>query len=93
MNLLEKASQIDLNKYQYELPEERIAKFPLEKRDHSQLLVYQKGNIQHQHFYDIKSHLPENSSLIFNNTKVIPARIHFQKQSGAKIEIFFAFPT
>jgi len=69
MNLLEKASQIDLKKYQYILPEERIAKFPLPERDHSQLLVYQKGDIQHQHFYDINSYLPENSSLIFNNTK------------------------
>ncbi len=92
MNLLEKASQIDLKKYQYELPEKKIAKFPLEKRDHSQLLVYRKGNVKHQHFYDIKSYLPENSSLIFNNTKVIPARIHFQKQSGAKIEIFLLSP-
>ncbi len=92
MNLLEKASQIDLEKYQYKLPEDRIAKFPLEKRDHSQLLIYQKGTIHHQHFYTIKSHLPENSSLVFNNTKVIPARIHFQKQSGAKIEIFLLSP-
>jgi len=92
MNLLEKASQIDLKKYQYELPEERIAKFPLEKRDQSQLLFYQKGKIGHQHFYDIPSLLPEDSSLIFNNTKVIPARIHFQKQSGAKIEIFLLSP-
>ena len=92
MNLLEKASQIDLKNYQYELPEERIAKFPLEKRDHSQLLVYQKGETQHQHFYDLANHLPQKCSLIFNNTKVIPARIHFQKQSGAKIEIFLLSP-
>lgn len=92
MNLLQKASQIDLKKYQYELPEERIAKFPLKERDHSQLLIYQKGNIQHKHFYEIKGYLPEKSSLIFNNTKVIPARIHFQKQSGAKIEIFLLSP-
>ncbi|HET8858961.1 S-adenosylmethionine:tRNA ribosyltransferase-isomerase [Marivirga sp.] len=93
MNLLEKASQIDLKKYQYELSEERIAKFPLSERDQSQLLVYQKGAIQHQHFYDIKSFLPKKSSLIFNNTKVIPARIHFLKQSGANIEIFLLSPT
>jgi S-adenosylmethionine:tRNA ribosyltransferase-isomerase len=92
MNLLEKASKINLKKYHYNLSEDRIAKFPLEKRDHSQLLIYEKGNIKHQHFYDIKSFLPENSSLIFNNTKVIPARIHFQKQSGAKIEIFLLSP-
>ncbi|MGJ3235699.1 S-adenosylmethionine:tRNA ribosyltransferase-isomerase [Marivirga sp.] len=92
MNLLEKASKINLKKYHYNLSEDRIAKFPLEKRDHSQLLIYEKGNIKHQHFYDINSFLPENSSLIFNNTKVIPARIHFQKQSGAKIEIFLLSP-
>lgn len=92
MNLLEKASKINLKKYHYKLSEDKIAKFPLEKRDHSQLLIYEKGNIIHQHFYDIKSYLPKNSSLIFNNTKVIPARIHFQKQSGANIEIFLLSP-
>jgi S-adenosylmethionine:tRNA ribosyltransferase-isomerase len=92
MNLLEKASQINLKKYNYNLPEDRIAKYPLEKRDHSQLLVYQNKNVQHKHFYEVTSFLPENSSLIFNNTKVIPARIHFQKQSGAKIEIFLLSP-
>ncbi|SMG16503.1 S-adenosylmethionine:tRNA ribosyltransferase-isomerase [Marivirga sericea] len=92
MNLLEIASKIDLQKYQYTLPEERIAKFPLEERDHSQLLVYQNGDIEHQHFYDLANHLPKNCSLIFNNTKVIPARIHFKKQSGANIEIFLLSP-
>src|SRR5690554_6348119 len=92
MNLLEKAAHIDLEHYHYQLPEEKIAKFPLDKRDQSQLLVYQKGAIQHQHFYHLTEHLTKGSSLIFNNTKVIPARIHFQKQTGAAIEIFLLSP-
>ncbi|WKV11156.1 S-adenosylmethionine:tRNA ribosyltransferase-isomerase [Marivirga harenae] len=92
MNLLEKASKIDLSEYHYDLSEDRIAKFPLEKRDHSRLLVYQNKHVHHQHFYEITYYLPEKSSLIFNNTKVIPARIHFKKQSGAKIEIFLLSP-
>lgn len=92
MNLLERAAHIDLEHYHYKLPEEKIAKFPLSERDQSKLLVYQKGAIQHQHFYKLTEHLPKGSSLIFNNTKVIPARIHFQKQSGATIEIFLLSP-
>ncbi|WMN06949.1 S-adenosylmethionine:tRNA ribosyltransferase-isomerase [Marivirga arenosa] len=92
MSLLEKASQIDLSKFKYDLPDDRIAKFPLEKRDHSQLLHYLNGKITHQHFYNITELLPKNSSLIFNNTKVIPARIHFKKQSGANVEIFLLSP-
>ncbi|WNB16767.1 S-adenosylmethionine:tRNA ribosyltransferase-isomerase [Marivirga arenosa] len=92
MSLLEKASQIDLSKFKYDLPDDRIAKFPLEKRDHSQLLHYLNGKITHQHFYNITELLPKKSSLIFNNTKVIPARIHFKKQSGANVEIFLLSP-
>lgn len=85
--------QIDLRDYEYTLPEERIAKFPLEKRDHSQVLHYQKGEIRHFHFYDIPDLLPEDALLVYNDTKVIPARLIFQRETGARIEIFLLAPT
>lgn len=84
---------LDVNDFQYDLPQERIALYPLPQRDHSRLLKYEEGNISHHHFYDIADHLPQGSSLFFNETKVIPARIHFQKNSGATIEIFLLHPT
>lgn len=79
---------IDINKYTYPLPDDRIAKFPLKNRDHSRLLHYQAGNISHHHFYNIDELLPANTLLLFNNTRVIQARLYFQKSSGANIEIF-----
>lgn len=84
---------IDLKDYEYTLPEERIAKFPLEKRDSSQLLEYRKGTIQHHHFFDLPSLLDSDSLLVYNNTKVIPARLIFQRQTGARIEVFLLQPT
>ncbi len=95
-DLLNKASKINLQDYKYHLDDDRIAKFPLNHRDHSKLLVYQKGEIVHKQFFDLNQFLPNKSTLFFNNTKVIPARIHFQKQTGASIEIFLlsaVFPT
>jgi S-adenosylmethionine:tRNA ribosyltransferase-isomerase len=83
---------IKLSDYTYNLPDERIAKFPLPKRDESKLLVYQKGEITHSIFKNITDYLPKNSLLVFNNTKVIPARIHFQKPTGAIIQIFLLHP-
>jgi S-adenosylmethionine:tRNA ribosyltransferase-isomerase len=83
---------IKLSDYTYNLPDERIAKFPLPKRDESKLLVYQKGEISHSIFKNITDYLPKNSLLVFNNTKVIPARIHFQKSTGAIIQIFLLHP-
>jgi S-adenosylmethionine:tRNA ribosyltransferase-isomerase len=83
---------IKLSDYTYNLPDERIAKFPLSKRDESKLLVYQQGEISHSVFKNITDYLPKNSLLVFNNTKVIPARIHFQKSSGAIIQIFLLHP-
>lgn len=77
----------------YDLPDERIAKFPLEQRDASKLLVYQNGEINHGRFTDLVSYLPANSILVFNNTKVIPARLIFQRATGAWIEIFLLKPT
>ena len=78
--------------YDYPLPDERIAKYPLEKRDESKLLEYRDGRITSHHFYDIPSLLPENSLMIFNDTKVVPARLHFCRPTGAHIEVFCLEP-
>lgn len=83
---------ININDYKYELPPERIALYPLEQRDHSKLLVYQQGNVRHQHFYELSQFLPEGATLFFNDTKVIPARLLFQKDTGATIELFLLNP-
>ena len=82
----------DLKKFQYNLPEEKIAKFPLKERSDSKLLSYQKGTIEHHQFKDISKLLPENATLFFNNTRVIPARLHFYKETGALIEVFLLEP-
>eukprot|EP01136_Pigoraptor_vietnamica_P022984 Opistho-1_new@74632 len=83
---------LKLADYTYDLPDERIAKFPLEKRDESKLQVYQQGKITHTVFHKINEYLPKKTLLVFNNTKVIPARIHFQKSTGAVIQIFLLHP-
>lgn len=85
-------SKIDPKDYTYELPEEKIAKFPSDQRGGSKLLSYNKGQISHQRFSDIVDIIPEGSLLMFNNTKVIPARMIFQKETGAFIEIFLLEP-
>ncbi len=90
--LLEKVQGISIGDYAYELPDARIAKYPLEERDQSKLLVWTNGQIQDAQFRNLAKHLPANSLLIFNNTKVIRARLHFQKETGAKIEIFCLDP-
>ena len=82
-----KRQELRTEDFNYELPEEAVAKFPLSERDLSKLMVYKKGQITHNSFRDLPTALPENSLLIFNNTKVVPARLHFQKQSGAWIEL------
>lgn len=84
--------KINLNDYTYILPDDRIAKFPLANRDHSKLLVYNKGNITEKYFYNLPDLLAEKSLLVFNNTKVIPARIFFKRNTGAIIEIFLLEP-
>lgn len=83
---------ISLSEYTYDLPPERIALFPLNERDQSRLLVYRHGNIDHNHFYNLPDLLPPNTLLVFNNTKVIPARLHFTKDTGAIIEVFLLNP-
>jgi S-adenosylmethionine:tRNA ribosyltransferase-isomerase len=85
--------QIDLSEYEYTLPDQRIAKFPLEKRDASQVLHYKEGKINHFHFYDIPDLLPADTLLVYNDTKVIPARLIFERETGAKIEVFLLAPT
>jgi S-adenosylmethionine:tRNA ribosyltransferase-isomerase len=83
---------ISMSDYDYDLPEERIAKYPLPERDQSKLLVWKNGNIQDARFRNLAGYLPINSLLIFNNTKVIQARMHFWKETGARIEIFCLDP-
>ena len=85
-------SDIRIEDFNYELPDERIAKYPLPTRDASKLLVYRNGNPEEKKFVDISSMLPEGSMMIFNDTKVVPARLHFQRDSGAHIEIFCLEP-
>lgn len=83
---------IDINDFDYSLPEERIARYPLDKRSDSKLLVYKQGKIVHQSFSELAHLLPENSHLIFNNTRVIQARLHFRKATGAEVEVFLLNP-
>ena len=83
---------IHISEYNYELPDERIAKFPMAQRDHSKLLVYDKGQVSEDIFYNLPSHLPQGALMVYNNTKVIQARLHFRKETGALIEIFLLEP-
>ena len=71
------------------LPDERIAKFPLSKRDNSKLLLYKHGEVGEDVFCNLPKYLPKNALMVFNNTRVIQARMHFRKETGALIEIFF----
>ena len=87
--------EITISDYNYELPDERIAKYPLPQRDQSKLLVYERGEVSEDVFRNLSSHLPEGALMVFNNTRVIQARMHFQKgvaQDGALIEIFLLEP-
>lgn len=83
---------ISINDYTYSLPEERIASYPLLNRDASKLLIYKGGNIDEDVYRNIASHIPDKSLLIFNNTKVVEARLLFTKETGGVIEIFCLEP-
>lgn len=83
---------IVIEDYNYSLPDERIAKYPLQQRDASKLLCYRNGNPAQYSFTDLPALLPEDSVMVFNDTKVVPARLHFQRASGAHIEIFCLEP-
>ena len=83
---------IDISRFDYDLPDERIAKFPLAERSASKLLVWRGGEIAEKRFADIGDVLPAGELLVFNNTKVIRARIVMHKPSGARIEVFCLEP-
>jgi S-adenosylmethionine:tRNA ribosyltransferase-isomerase len=84
--------EISIADYSYHLPDDLIAHYPLAERDASRLLIYQQGNIREDVYRHITAYLPENSLLVFNNTKVVEARILFQKATGARIELFCLEP-
>lgn len=83
---------ISINDYTYSLPEERIASFPLKERDASKLIISREGKISEDIYRNITSHIPDNSLLVFNNTKVVEARLLFTKETGGVIEIFCLEP-
>jgi S-adenosylmethionine:tRNA ribosyltransferase-isomerase len=83
---------IRISDYNYPLPDERIAKFPIAERDHSKLLVYRHGEVGEDVFYNLPAYLPDGALMVFNNTKVIQARMHFRKSTGALIEVFLLEP-
>lgn len=83
---------IQIKDYNYTLPDARIAKFPLAKRDSSKLLVYNRGKVEEDCFHNLPSYLPKGALMVFNNTKVIQARLHFRKETGALIEVFLLEP-
>lgn len=90
--------EIRIADYNYDLPDSRIAKYPLTERDQSKLLIYRgnengdKGTVSEDHFYNLPDYLPKGALMVFNNTKVIQARLRFQKQTGATIEVFLLEP-
>lgn len=93
-----KTKEIHISDYSYELADERIAKFPMAERDHSKLLIYDKGKVGEDMFYNLARHLPQGALMVMNNTKVIQARLHFRKtnergeHAGALIEVFLLEP-
>lgn len=87
-----KTQQIRIEEYDYPLPDERIAKFPLAKRDESKLLLYKDGQVSESVFKHIADYLPAGSLLVYNNTRVIQARLLFQKATSARIEVFCLEP-
>jgi S-adenosylmethionine:tRNA ribosyltransferase-isomerase len=88
-----KAQEVQIKDFTYDLPNDRIAKYPLESRDLSKLLVYQNGNITEDIYKNLDQHISENALFIFNNSKVIQARLHFKNANGGNIEIFCLEPS
>ncbi|MCD8263748.1 MAG: S-adenosylmethionine:tRNA ribosyltransferase-isomerase [Tannerellaceae bacterium] len=91
--MITKTQQIRIEEFNYPLPDERIAKFPLAQRDSSRLLIYRDKQITEERFSNLPAYLPEEALVVFNNTRVICARLYFRKVSGARIEIFCLEPT
>ncbi|MBK8557652.1 MAG: S-adenosylmethionine:tRNA ribosyltransferase-isomerase [Lewinellaceae bacterium] len=84
--------EISMQEYLYDLPDERVAKYPLSERDASRLLEWRQGSIRHLQFLELPGLLDAHSILYFNNTKVIPARLYFRKPTGGLIEVFLLNP-
>lgn len=84
--------EIRIDNYDYPLPDGRIAKYPLEQRDSSKLLEYRNGTVSEHVFRDIPDIIPSDAIMVFNDTKVVPARLHFQRETGAHIEVFCLEP-
>ena len=91
-NKMEDTKHIKISEFNYSLPDERIAKFPLSNRDESKLLVYRHGKVSEDRFTSLPSYLEPGEMMVFNNTKVIQARLHFRKETGALIEVFCLEP-
>ena len=89
---MEDTKHIKISDFNYDLPNERIAKFPLKERDHSKLLLYKHGKVSEDVFYNLLDYLEPGELMIFNNTKVIQARLRFHKETGALIEVFCLEP-
>ena len=84
--------ELHIEDYSYALPDERIAKYPLPKRDASKLLIYRDGNVRATIFRNLAQELPAGSLMVFNDTKVVPARLFFRRPTGAHIEVFCLEP-
>ena len=85
-------NEIRIEDYNYPLPDDRIAKYPLAERDGSKLLCYKDQTVHEHRFTELDALLPEGAIMVFNDTKVVPARLHFQRPTGAHIEIFCLEP-
>lgn len=90
--MTENVKTIRIEDYDYPLPDERIAKYPLAERDSSKLLVYRHGEVSEDRFTSLPTYLPKGALMVFNNTRVIQARLHFRKETGALIEVFCLEP-
>lgn len=83
---------LSIKEFTYELPDDRVAKYPLEERDASKLLVYRKGDIEEDTYRNIATHIPADTLMVFNQTKVVQARLLFRKETGGVIEVFCLEP-
>ena len=92
MNTLDKVRNLRIADYNYPLPDERIAKHPLAQREQCKVLTFKDGNISQHIFHEVPSLLPGDAMLIYNNTRVINARLRFRKATGSQIEIFCLEP-
>ena len=91
-NTMKNIQEIAIAEYDYPLPDERIAKYPLAERDTSKLLLYNGGEIREEKFANLPNFIPQGALMVFNNTRVIQARLRFRKETGAQIEVFCLEP-